>query len=431
MQKVCVIGTGYVGLVTGTCLAEIGHRVICIDSNKEKIDSLKKGITPIYEPGLEQLVRKNMKRKRLLFSENIREGVRSSGIIFIAVNTPPHQDGSADLSFVETVAAEIAEAMNSYKVVVEKSTVPIATCHRVEETIRRNARKKLTFDVVSNPEFLREGSATKDFLKPDRIVVGSNSPRASKIMRELYKPIKATLLITDVRSAELIKHASNSFLALKISFINAVSRICDLAGADIIKVAEGMGLDTRIGPAFLKAGIGYGGSCFPKDIAAFAWIARKKGYDFRLLEEVRRINEEQKKELIKKITDAVWNIEGKTISLLGLSFKPETDDLRNAPSFDIIRMLLKAKAKVKVHDPVCMEKVQSVFPGIEFCNNAYEALKDSHCLVLVTEWDEYKKLDFKKVKKVMKNHTVVDGRNLYDPGKIKKMGFIYKGIGRS
>lgn len=431
MQKICMIGAGYVGLVTGTCLSEIGHNVICIDSNREKIDSLRKGIVPIYEPGLEKLIKKNVKRKRLLFSDDIKEGIRSSNVIFIAVNTPPHSDGSADLSFVEAVAAEIAATMNGYKVVVEKSTVPIATCHRVEETIRRNAIKKITFDVVSNPEFLREGTAVKDFLKPDRIVVGSNSERASKIMRELYKPIKAPILITDVKSAELIKHASNSFLALKISYINAVSRICDVTGADIVKVAEGMGLDKRISSSFLNAGIGYGGSCFPKDIEAFAWISRKKGYNFKLLNEVRNINDEQKKELIKKIIDVVWNIQGKTISILGLSFKPDTDDLRNAPSLDIIKMLLQSKAKVKAHDPVCADKVKSMFPQVEFFDNPYDALEGSHCLVLVTEWKEYLKLNFKKVKRIMKNHNIVDGRNAYDPTKIKKLGFIYRGIGRS
>lgn len=431
MQKVCIIGAGYVGLVTGTCLAEIGHHVICIDNNKDKINALCKGIVPIYEPGLKSLIQKNTRRKRLVFSDRIKDGVKSSGIIFIAVNTPPHADGSADLSFVENVASEIARQMNSYKVIVEKSTVPIATCHRVEETIRRNLIKRVSFDVVSNPEFLREGSAIKDFLKPDRIVIGSNSKRASQIMKKLYRPIKSHLLITDVKSAELIKHASNSFLALKISFINAVSRVCDLTGADVLKVADGMGRDKRIGPAFLNAGVGYGGSCFPKDVAAFAWISRIKGYDFQLLNEIHRINEEQKEILFKKITDIVWNLQGKTITVLGLSFKPETDDLRNAPSLDIIRTLLKNDVKVKVHDPVCMSQFKKMIPGIEICKDPYDALDRSDCLVLVTEWQQYKKLNFDRVKRVMKSLNVVDGRNVYDPRYLKKKGFKYRGIGRS
>ncbi|MFH1380030.1 MAG: UDP-glucose/GDP-mannose dehydrogenase family protein [bacterium] len=431
MQKVCIVGTGYVGLVTGVCLAEIGHNVICIDNNQDKVSSLKKGIVPIYEAGLEKLVKKNSAKKRLFFSSSIKEGVDQSNIIFIAVNTPPLPDGSADLSFVEAVACEIAHTMKSYKVIVEKSTVPIETCHRVKETIARNIRKKLTFDVVSNPEFLREGTAVRDFLKPDRIVIGSDTFKASRIMQNLYKPIKAPHVLCDVKTAELIKHASNSFLAMKISFINSVSRICDLTGADITKVAEGMGLDKRINPAFLKAGIGYGGSCFPKDVAAFAWIARNKGFDFKLLDEVRKINNGQIDEILKKITNVLWNIQGKLVTILGLSFKPETDDLRNAPSLEIIKHLLSAKARIKVHDPICMEKVKSLFPGLEFCADPYKALADSCCLILVTEWDEYKKLNFRKVKKLMKGRNIVDGRNMFNPQKIKNMGFIYRGVGIS
>jgi len=331
MRNVCVIGTGYVGLVTGACLSELGHKVICVDNDISKIALLKKNKIPIYEPGLEEIVKKNTKNKRLSFTAKIKEGVEKSEIIFIAVGTPPRDDGSADLSYVEIVAREIAENMNTYKLIVDKSTVPVETGERGEMTIKRNIKKNIDFDVASNPEFLREGSAVYDTFNPDRIVVGVKTKKAETLLKELYSPIKAPVLVTDIKSAEIIKHASNSFLAMKISYINAVANICEKTGADIVKVAEGIGMDSRIGKSFLNAGIGFGGFCFPKDLEAFYWISKKVGFDFKLLKEVKEINEYQRALLLKKIEEAVWNLKGKTIGILGLAFKPETDDMRFAP----------------------------------------------------------------------------------------------------
>lgn len=429
-MKIAVIGSGYVGLVTGTCFAELGNQVICIDNDTHKINQLKKLVMPIYEPGLEEMVKKNVKQKRLSFSTSIKEGVIKSEIIFIAVGTPPRDDGSADLSYVENVATSIALNMNSYKVVVEKSTVPVETGLWVEKTIQLNNKRKIDFDVVSNPEFLREGSAVEDFLHPDRIIVGVKSARAEKVMRKLYQPVKASILVTDIKSAELIKHASNSFLATKISFINAVANVCDRVGADVNKVAQGMGLDKRIGPAFLNAGCGFGGFCFPKDLAAFIWMAGKVGYDFTLLKDVEKINESQKRLLVKKIEETLWIIRGKTVGILGLAFKPNTDDMRYAPSLDIIKYLKEKEAKIKVYDPISMSKAKPVLSGVKFCKDAYETAKGCDILVIVTEWDEFKKLDLNKIKKLLKHPIIVDGRNIFDPKKMKAMGFIYKGIGR-
>ncbi|MFH1283607.1 MAG: UDP-glucose/GDP-mannose dehydrogenase family protein [bacterium] len=429
-KKVAIVGTGYVGLVTGSCLAEIGHKVLCIDNNTEKINQLKKSIIPIYEPGLKKIVEKNSRRGRLSFSTSIKEGVSQADIIFIAVNTPPREDGSADLSFVETVAREIALSMKSYKIIVEKSTVPVETGSWVETTIKRSITKNVQFDVVSNPEFLREGCAINDFLKPDRIVIGVKTKKAEKIMKELYRPIKAPLIITDIKSAEIIKHASNSFLATKISFINSVANICERVGADVKKVAVGMGLDKRINPSFLNAGVGYGGSCFPKDVSAFYWISKKLGYDFKILQAVKNVNENQKKHFMTVLEETIWNLKEKTVGVLGLSFKPDTDDLRNAPALEIIKKILDLGARIKVYDPVCMDKVKIIFPEIEYCKNIYECAADCDCLLLITEWDEFKKMDIKKIKKIMKTPVLLDGRNIFEPKSMKKLGFIYKGIGR-
>ena len=437
-MNIAIVGSGYVGLVTGICLAELGHRVMCVDNDEGKIQALKKLKSPIFEPGLEVLMKKNAKAKRLFFTASIKEAAEKSQVIFIAVGTPSKENGEADLTYVENVAREIAENMNSYRLIVEKSTVPTATGKRIERTIRQNLPKKgngkkgkpVEFDVASNPEFLREGSAVHDFMNPDRIVIGVESQRAEKLLREIYKPLKAQMVVTDINSAEMIKHASNSFLATKISFINAIAQVCDRVGADVLKVAEGMGFDKRIGRSFLNAGIGYGGSCFPKDVDAFIRLSEKSGYDFVLLKEVRNINEYQKRSYLKLIEDKLWIIKGKTVGVLGLAFKPETDDMRNAPSVDIIRTLQQEGAKIKAYDPEAMEKAKKILPQVEYCKDAYALAKDCDCLLLVTEWDEFKKLDFKKIKHLMQHPIIFDGRNLYDENKMKHLGFEYHGLGR-
>ena len=429
-MKISIIGTGYVGLVTGSCFADLGNEVICIDNDVRKIELLKKGILPIYEPGIEELVKRNRKNGRLAFSTSIREGVQKSDIIFIAVGTPPKDNGEADLSSIEKVCHEIARAMTGYKLIVEKSTVPVETGKWVEHTIKINNKRGIEFDVASNPEFLREGSAINDFMHPDRIVIGAQTKKAKDILTELYKQFKAPIIVTDIKSAEIIKHASNSFLAAKISFINAVSNICEAVGADVVKVAEGMGIDPRIGKSFLNAGVGWGGSCFPKDLAAFIRISEKLGYNFELLKAVEKINEDQKRLFVKKIEENLWILDGKTIGVLGLSFKPNTDDIRFAPSIDVIRILQKDGAKIKAFDPQAMNKAKEVLNGVKFCKDAYETARDSDCLVIVTEWNEFKEIDLLKVKKLLKVPLIIDGRNIYDPQKMKKMGFNYICIGR-
>lgn len=433
-MDVSIIGTGYVGLVTGSCLADLGNNVICADNDLGKITLLNKLVMPIYEPGLYDIVSRNVKEKRLKFSSNIGEAVRKSKIIFIAVGTPSKENGEADLTGVENVAKVIAKNMDGYKLIVEKSTVPVETGFWVEHTINVNLPKakksRLKFDVASNPEFLREGEAIDDFMSPDRIVIGVESERAKNLLLELYSPFKTKIVITDIKSAEIIKHASNSFLATKISFINAISKICECVGADVVKVADGMGMDKRIGRAFLNSGIGYGGSCFPKDLDAFITIAKKNGYDFELLKVVRDINEQQKRDLVKKIENALWITKNKQIGILGLSFKPNTDDLRNAPSIDIIRQLQDDGAKVKVFDPQSLKKASSILSKVKFCKDAYEAASGSDCLVVVTEWNEFKKLDFARIKRIMKQPIIVDGRNIYEPQDLKKMGFRYIAVGR-
>lgn len=430
-MNICIVGAGHVGLVTGACFAELGNRVVCVDNNSSRIVGLKKSIMPFYEPGLEEMVVKNVKEKRLKFTTNLREAVKKSLIIFIAVGTPPKENGEADLTDIEKVAQNIAHSLPSYRLIVEKSTVPVETGKWVEHTIRANIHGKKKFDVASNPEFLREGSAIGDFMHPDRIVLGVESKRAKEILIELYKPLKVPIIVTDIKSAEIIKHASNSFLATKISFINAIANICEKVGADVLKVAQGLGSDKRIGNKFLNAGCGYGGFCFPKDIEAFIRIAEKKGYDFQLLKAVKKINEEQKDSMIKKIEDALWNLKGKTIAILGLSFKPGTDDLRFAPSIDIINKLKLDGVRIRAFDPQAMPGARKIFKDIKFCKDVYETAKGSDCLVVLTEWNEFKEIDFKKIKKLLKQPVIVDGRNIYDPAKMKKMGFRYIGIGRS
>ena len=431
MKKIAIIGTGYVGLVTGTCFAELGNKVICIDNDEQKIKDLNRLRIPIYEPGLEELVRRNTKERRLSFSSKIKEGVGESDIIFIAVSTPSKDNGEADLTGIENVSQSIAKYLKSYRLVVEKSTVPVETGRWIEHTIKMNVRKNVKFDIASNPEFLREGSAISDFMHPNRVVIGVRTKRAKETLIELYKSLRCPIVVTDIESAEIIKHASNSFLATKISFINAVSQICERVGADIVKVAEGMGYDKRIERKFLDAGVGYGGSCFPKDIDAFIRLSEKNDYDFGLLKEVKRINDEQRSLIVKKIEDNLWILKGKTIGILGLSFKPGTDDMRSAPSLDIINTLQAEGAIIKAFDPQAMQKAKKILKNVKFCKDPYELAEGSSCLVLLTEWNEFKDLDFKKIKKLLEHHIIFDGRNMYNKEQLEKMGFKYIGIGRS
>lgn len=430
-HRLAFIGAGYVGLVSGTCLAEIGHTVTLVDNNKEKVAKLKQGHIPIYEPGLEELVIKCVKAGRLTFTTSLPKAVRQSDIVFIAVNTPPQANGKADLSYVAGAAREIAAAADAYKVVVDKSTVPVQTGERVAATIKQYNKRRIDFDVVSNPEFLREGSAIEDFLKPDRIVIGIDNERAEKIMREIYAPIDAPLIVTDVKSAELIKHASNSFLAAKISFINAVARICELAGANIDEVAHGMGMDFRIGRHFLQAGIGYGGSCFPKDVAAFINIAHELGYNFDLLKAVDAINRQARKLFLAKIEQALWVTKGKKIAVWGLAFKPNTDDMRNAPSIDIIKQLHQDGAELHAYDPAATDTARAVLgDSATYHRDKYTPLKDADALVLVTDWEEFKEPDWKKMYQLLNTPIIIDGRNVYDPRQMEKRGFVYHSVGR-
>jgi len=429
-MNICVIGAGHVGLVTGACFADLGHKVVCVDNDTTKIRMLKSGKIPFYEPGLSDMVKRNYRKKRLAFSTNLKEGVAQSKIIFIAVGTPSRENGDADLSYVENVSRSIAQAMRSYRLIVEKSTVPVETGKWVKHTIDTFKKQNVDFDIASNPEFLREGSAIEDSQHPDRIVIGVETKRAEKLLLELYRPFRAPIVVTDLNSAELIKHASNSFLAAKISFINAVSIICEKVGADIVEVARGVGLDRRINGSFFNAGLGFGGPCFPKDLDAFIRIAEKAGYDFKLLKAVQDINEEQKRFLIKKIEQALWNLTSKSVCILGLSFKPDTDDMRTAPSLDIIAMLKKEGVSVRAYDPQAAGNAKKLLKGVELCATPYAAAKGCDCLVIVTEWDEFKRLDLAKLKKIMRQPIIIDGRNLLVPEVVKKAGFKYTGIGR-
>lgn len=431
MGTIGVIGTGYVGLVTAACLADLGRKVICADNDKGKIDALKKGSVPFYEPGLDELVAKNKKAKRLVFTTSITEATQQADIVFICVGTPSRPDGSADLSAVEKVATDIAHAMTGYKIIVEKSTVPAETGVKIRRTIEMISGPGALFDVVSNPEFLREGQALEDAMHPDRIVIGVESKRAEEAMRELYKPLKAPVIVCNIQTAEIIKHASNSFLATKISFINAVAQLCERVGADVEKVADAMGLDKRIGRSFLNAGAGYGGSCFPKDVDAFIHLASQKGYDFEMLKAVRRVNESQKQLVFKKIEEALWNIKDKTVAVFGISFKPDTDDIRNSTAIEIIEMLQKAGASIRAYDPQAMAKAKGQLSGVTFCKDPYVAAKQSHCVLLMTEWQEFEALDWNRIKKHLCQPIIVDGRNMLNAEQMKEMGFLYLCIGRA
>ena len=429
-MKLTLIGTGYVGLVTGTCFAEVEHQVVCVDNDPAKVKLLQEGGIPIYEPGLEELVKKNVAAGRLSFTTNTAEGVAKSDVIFIAVPTPPQPDGSVDMSFLEKVARDIAAAMTSYKIVVDKSTVPVQTGDKVAETIKRYCKARVDFDVVSNPEFLREGFAVEDLMHPDRIVVGVRSQRPVPALKEIYTPFNAPIIITDINSAELIKHASNSFLALKISYINAISVLCEATGANIHEVANGMGMDERIGRRFLQASLGFGGSCFPKDLSAFIKIAEQVGYDFRLLKEVQQINALQMGRFVKKIQDTLWVLKGKTIGVLGLAFKQNTDDVRMSPALDLCYRLQKEGAILRVHDPKAMEKAKAVLKDVSYVEDMNAVAEGCDALVIATEWDEFKKLDLDRVRKALTAPIMFDGRNLFDPAEMERLGFIYKSIGR-
>jgi UDPglucose 6-dehydrogenase len=429
-MKLAIIGTGYVGLVTGGCFAEVGHRVICVDNDAAKVKVLQAGGIPIYEPGLEELVKKNVAAGRLSFTNSTTEGVEKSDVVFIAVPTPPLADGAVDLSFIEKVAREIAAAMSSYKIVVDKSTVPVRTGEKVAETIKRYCKAQVDFDVVSNPEFLREGFAVGDLMKPDRVVIGVRSQRPVPALKEIYAPFQAPIIVTDIASAELIKHASNSFLALKISYINAISVLCEASGANIQEVANGMGMDERIGRRFLDASLGFGGSCFPKDLSAFIKIAEQNGYDFGLLKEVQRINSEQMDRFVKKITETLWVLKDKRIGVLGLAFKQNTDDVRMSPAIELCHRLQKEGAVLRVHDPKAMDKARAVLENVEYVPNMNDVAEGCDALAVATEWEEFKKLDLEKARKGMTHPILFDGRNLFDPSEMERMGFIYKSIGR-
>lgn len=427
-----IIGSGYVGLVTGACFADVGHNVICVDNDPRKIETLKAGQVPIYEPGLEELITRNVSAHRLHFSGSIQEGVEKSQIVFIAVPTPQQPNGDVDLSFIEKVAREIASVLKSYRVIVDKSTVPVKTGEKVAESIRRYNRHGADFDVVSNPEFLREGCAVRDLMHPDRIVIGAQGERAVDLMKKIYEPFMAPILVTDINSAELIKHAANSFLALKISYINALSALCEASGADIEKVADGIGMDRRIGRDFLNAGIGYGGSCFPKDLAAFITISEQLGVPFTLLKEVQRINIAQKQRFLKTIRDTLWVLREKKIAVWGLTFKPDTDDIRSSVAIDLVSDLLREGAHVTAYDPKGMEKAREVkaIADARFARCALEAVDGAEALVIATEWSEFANVDLADVKAKMMTPIVFDGRNVFDPETMSQLGFRYHSIGR-
>lgn len=432
-MKISMFGTGYVGLITGACLASLGNNVICMDVDEKKINMLKQGKIPIFEPGLRDLTDINTREKRLSFTTDAKEAVEKSDVLFIAVGTPPDENGKADLKYVFDVAANIGKYMNSYKVVVDKSTVPVGTADKVKETIKKNLQKDIEFDLVSNPEFLREGNAIHDFLNPDRIVIGVENGKAKEIMMKVYQGIERTgkpILATDIKSAEMIKYASNAMLALRISFMNQLSHLCEKLGGDIKMVSKGMGLDRRIGPRFLQAGLGYGGSCFPKDVQALGETLKEHDCYSELLDAVHIINERQKKHIVPKVQKLVPDLKDKKIAVWGLAFKPKTDDMREAPSIIVIKELQKLGARIIAFDPVAAEESKNHLKDIEYGTNPYDTIKDCDALVICTEWDEFRSLDLQAVKTLLKHPNIIDGRNLYEPEEMKKLGFNYLGVGR-
>jgi UDPglucose 6-dehydrogenase len=434
-MRLTVVGAGYVGLTTAVCFAHLGNEVMVVEKLPEKVQALKRGEVPFYEPGLEGMLKENQSLGRLSFTTDLKEGLGFSDVIFICVGTPQKPDGSADLSQVEEVAKETARLMEGYKLLVEKSTVPVNTHKLIKRTVERYLKRRgkiLEFDVASNPEFLREGSAVKDFLEPDRIVIGVESQRARQIMEALYKDFKCPIIFTDPATSELIKHASNSFLAMKISYINMVADLCEKVGADVRLVAEGMGYDKRIGREFLRAGIGWGGSCFPKDIKAFIKMAKDHGVDFSLLEEVDKINQRRAIQFVEKVKSVLWSLKDKTLAVWGLSFKPNTDDIREAPSLRLVSMLLKEGARLKLYDPKAMENFKRLYPpgkDLDYAPDMYSAVEGASALLIFTEWEEFQKANLSKVKELMELPIIIDGRNIYDPDVVRGLGFEYYGVG--
>jgi len=433
-MKISVIGTGYVGLVTAAGLAALGHEVIGVDKDGGKIEKINRGVLPIYEPGLEELLSLNMKKKALSFSQDVAGAIREVDVVFVCVGTPQQEDGRADMSQIEEVSRLIAENLDRYKLVVEKSTVPVKTSYWIKRTMNLYRKSEVEFDIASNPEFLREGSAVSDFLNPDRIIIGVETTKARDILLEIYRQYADRIVVTNIDTAELIKHASNSFLALKISYINLISNICEKTEANIEQVAVGMGLDPRIGPRFLKAGIGYGGSCFPKDIKALVRIGEDLGVDMTLLKEADKINLNRIRVFLDKVKQALWILKDKNIAVLGLAFKPETDDIREAPSIRVIGELLREGARLRLYDPQAMDNMKDIYPEepgrLTYASSAYDALADAHAFLLLTEWEEFAQLDLALVKRIMANPIIVDGRNVYDPEKVRALGFEYYSIGR-
>ncbi len=431
MRRICVIGVGYVGLVTATCFADLGNPVVCIDIAEDKIKKLKRGEMPIYEPGLEELVQRNVAAGRLSFTTDYAEAVPGAEFIFVAVGTPSGVDGEADLKYIRLATEQIAKQLTGYAIIVNRSTVPVGTGDSTADILLRYGKKfGVDFSVVSNPEFTREGAAIYDFLHPDRIVLGSVDARAAQAVAELYKPIGAKIMITDLRTAEMIKYASNSFLAMRISFINEIASICDKLGADVRQVAAGMGMDQRIGPAFLDAGIGFGGSCFPKDVKALTYMAEVNGLHPQLLRAVMEINRDQRRQVIVKLRNQLGSLRDKTVALLGLAFKPNTDDIREAPSIDIIHLLANEGARVRAYDPVAMEGARRALEGVALCSDPYELAREADALILVTEWNEFKQLDLPRIAGLMRRPVFIDGRNVYDPKMMHELGFEYSGVGR-
>jgi len=432
-MQIAVIGTGYVGLVSGACFAEFGIHVTCVDVDKGKIDKLNNNIIPIYEPGLDQIVEKNVKAGRLEFTTDLKSAVEKSKVVFFAVGTPPKDDGTPDMSYYQQAAADVAAAMNGYKVLVTKSTVPVGTGKWLRDFVTANTPDGTKFGVASNPEFLREGAAIEDFMRPDRVVIGSNEPEAIEVMKELYRPlylIEKPIVITSLEAAELIKYAANAFLATKITFINEIANLCDAIGCDVHEVARGMGMDRRIGKKFLHPGPGYGGSCFPKDTRALTTVADQFGVETRIVDAVIEANELQRQAMIPKIEKLVGDLNGKKIGMLGLSFKPETDDMRESPAIDIVHTLIERGATVRAYDPVAMEESKHYIKGIEYAADEYDAIKDADVLVIVTEWNQFRALDMEKVKSLLRAPNIVDLRNIYEPSDMREMGFAYVGVGR-
>jgi len=432
-MHISVIGTGYVGLVTGACFAEYGVNVTCMDADAGRIETLEKGDIPFFEPGLAELVRKNTRAERLRFTTNLTQSVDQALVIFIAVGTPPRSDGSADLSFVDEVARSIGSRMTSYKVVVTKSTVPVGTAIRVRELIRANQITSCSFGVVSNPEFLREGSAIEDFMRPNRVVIGADSPEAAAIMRDLYRPlylIETPIVVTDVPTAEMIKYASNVFLATKISFINEIANLCEQVDADVQVVAKAMGLDKRIGPKFLHSGPGFGGSCFGKDTAALIQIGEQAGYQMQLAQATIRVNEQQRARMVDKIRETLGGLQNKTVGLLGLSFKPNTDDIRDSPALDIAESLVKEGCMVRAYDPEALAESCDVLPNLTPCRDSYHAAEGADAVVLVTEWNQFRNLDFERLKTLLRAPVLIDLRNVYEPNRMAELGFYYVSVGR-